>query len=132
MITVTPQPATNIAVLPGGATAITFASPQAITVTVAAAIVLSGGGGGDVGIHNNDPSSHPDLRALINNKASPYVHIQSTLAATWTINHNMGRSPSISVVRSDGTRVTGTIVDNGLNVCSIVFAIAISGTAYCI
>ena len=131
MITVTPQPATNIAVLPGGATAITFASPQAITVTVAAAIVVSGGGG-DVGMHNSDPSSHPDLRTAINNKASPYVHSQTTLSTIWTINHGLGRSPSISITRSDGTRVIGTVVDNGLNVCSVVFAIAISGTAYCI
>jgi hypothetical protein len=41
MITVTPQPSTNITTTPGGSTAITFASPQAITVELAAAIVVS-------------------------------------------------------------------------------------------
>lgn len=50
MIAVTPQPVTNIAITPGGTTAITFASPRAITVELAAAIVVSdgGNGGGDV------------------------------------------------------------------------------------
>ena len=78
MITVTPQPATNITVLPGGSTAITFASPQAITVTVAAAIVIGGGGGGEsisinVGVDGQtvfpltvNPSMPSKLKLMIN------------------------------------------------------------------
>lgn len=92
----------------------------------------SGNSAAEVAAHNNEVNAHPDLRTAINNKASPYVHTQPTLSTAWAINHNMGRSPSISVVRSDGTRVEGTVVDNGVNACSIVFAIATSGTAYCI
>lgn len=49
MITVTPQPATNIAITSGGGTAITFASPQTITVELAAAIVIVDGNGGNDG-----------------------------------------------------------------------------------
>lgn len=88
--------------------------------------------GGNVPQHNVDQSSHPDIRALINNKASPYTHIQSTMSNTWVINHNLGKFPSIDTFLSDGTKVEGNRVNNGLNSSSITFAIAVSGSAYCI
>jgi hypothetical protein len=91
--------------------------------------LVGGGTGGDVSAHNASPLAHPDIRASI---ATPYIHTQSTLSTTWTINHNLGRNPSISVFLADGTEGIGTRVNNGLNSASITFAIAVNGTAYCI
>lgn len=59
-----------------------------------------------------------------------YVHDQMTASDTWTINHNMGKYPSVSVVDSAGTVCEGavTYIDNNTVVCH--FNGAFSGFAY--
>lgn len=95
----------------------------------------SGGGGGgqnEINAHNISTTAHQDLRTAIGNKASPYTHVQSTMATSWTINHGLGRMASITTYDSSGLQVFGRVVANGLNTSSVVFGIAISGIAYCI
>lgn len=60
----------------------------------------------------------------------PVIHDQSTASDTWTINHNMGKYPSVSVVDSAGTVCEGTVtyIDSNTVVCH--FNGAFSGTAY--
>lgn len=61
---------------------------------------------------------------------STYIHDQATPAASWTITHNLGKYPSVFMVDSAGTVVTGDITylsDDSLRVdCSGAFA----GKAY--
>lgn len=38
-----------------------------------------------------------------------HVHTQSTPAAEWTIRHNLGKYPCVSVVDSSGSEVVGAV-----------------------
>lgn len=60
-----------------------------------------------------------------------YTHTQSLAATTWTVNHNLGKFPSITIVDSAGTHVLGTIVQISLNTVTVSFSVAFSGKVYC-
>ena len=60
-----------------------------------------------------------------------YVHKQSTASNEWTIVHNLGKYPSITVVDSAGTVVVGEIVLQTTEQAVISFNGAFSGKAYC-
>lgn len=62
--------------------------------------------------------------------AGSYIHNQSTSSATWTITHNLGFYPSVSVVDSGGNYVVGDVTYVSLNVVSIAFSSAFGGKAY--
>ena len=59
-----------------------------------------------------------------------YIHMQSIANATWTINHNMGKKPSVTVVDSGETTVYGEVNYTNLNSLTITFKSAFSGKAY--
>jgi len=59
-----------------------------------------------------------------------FTYIQSTSAAVWTITHNLGKRPSISVVDSAGTNVIGEVNHTNNNELTITFSAAFKGTAY--
>lgn len=65
------------------------------------------------------------------------LHTQSSSSATWTVNHNMGKYPSVSIVECnptanevDGDLVIGEVTYNSINQLTIKFASAIRGVAY--
>lgn len=60
-----------------------------------------------------------------------YTHIQSTAAAVWTVNHNLGKNPSVTVVDSANEQVLTEIHYINLNQLQIISAGAFSGQAYC-
>ena len=60
-----------------------------------------------------------------------YIHKQQSASDTWTVVHNLGKFPSITVVDSAGTVVTGEIVLQTTEQAVISFNGAFSGKAYC-
>jgi len=65
------------------------------------------------------------------------LHTQSSASNSWTVNHNMGKYPSVSIVEcdpsaneTDGDLVIGEVTYNSVNQLTIKFAAAISGVAY--
>lgn len=60
-----------------------------------------------------------------------YQHTQTTLSNAWSINHNLKRRPSITVIHDD-TTIEGTVIHNSNDVAVVTFAASIDGTAYCI
>ena len=62
--------------------------------------------------------------------AGSYTHNQNVSSATWTITHNLGFYPSVSVVDSGGNYVVGDVTYVSLNVVSIAFSSAFGGKAY--
>jgi len=65
------------------------------------------------------------------------LHIQSSSSNTWTVNHNMGKYPSVSIVECnptanevDGDLVIGEVTYNSINQLTIKFASSIRGVAY--
>lgn len=60
-----------------------------------------------------------------------FIHRQQSASDTWTVVHNLGKYPSITVVDSAGTVVTGEIVLQTTEQAVISFNGAFSGKAYC-
>ena len=63
--------------------------------------------------------------------ATTYTHVQSVAAATWTVAHNLGYNPSLTVVDSSGQQVHGAVTYVDTNTITVGFAGAMGGTAYC-
>jgi len=59
-----------------------------------------------------------------------YIHTQSTPSATWTINHNLGRKPSVTIVDSSEKVVFGDITYVTDNQLTVSFSAAFGGKAY--
>ena len=73
-----------------------------------------------------------DLRTQIVRGADKnYIHTQYVASDTWTIVHNLGKYPSITVVDSADTVVIGEIILQTTERAVISFSGAFSGKAYC-
>jgi len=59
-----------------------------------------------------------------------YTHTQGSSSATWTITHNLGKYPSVSVQDSAGTDIFGEVQYNSKYQLTISFSSAFSGFAY--
>jgi hypothetical protein len=73
--------------------------------------------------------------AVSNNKLTftaklGYVFTQSTPAAVWTINHDLGKYPSVSIVDSANDEVIGEVNYTSTSQVVITFSAAFSGKAF--
>lgn len=59
-----------------------------------------------------------------------YVHTQSSVSTTWSITHNLGKKPSVTIVDSGDTTVIGDVTYNDNNSLTVTFSSAFSGKAY--
>lgn len=59
-----------------------------------------------------------------------FAHQQASASDTWTIEHNLGFYPSVTVFMSSGDVVEGSISHDDQDNLTITFSVAISGTAY--
>jgi len=59
-----------------------------------------------------------------------YVHAQGSAASSWTITHNLGRRPSVTIVDSGGNVQIGEVLYNSDNQITVTFAAAFGGYAY--
>lgn len=110
------------------------------------ASVLSGNGApsfsfGDIGDHYIDKLTQelygPKTSSgwgtpvdLVTNQELGYVHVQSAPSTTWTINHDLGFIPNITVVDSAGTVIEGSYNYANETTVVLTFAGAFSGKAY--
>lgn len=62
--------------------------------------------------------------------AQTYVHVQSSAAASWVIDHNLPYMPNVSVVDSAGSQVEGSVVYTSGTRVTITFSAALAGKAY--
>lgn len=59
-----------------------------------------------------------------------YMHDQMIASATWTVNHNLGKYPSVTIVDSSGNVVEGAVQELTANQAILVFSAAFAGKAY--
>jgi len=59
-----------------------------------------------------------------------FIYQQLSASNLWTVNHNLGKFPSVTVVDSGGTMVIGDIVYVNTNSLTISFSTAFAGVAY--
>lgn len=62
--------------------------------------------------------------------AGSYIHNQIASSSTWTINHNLGYYPAVSVVDSGGNHVIGDVTYVSQNVVTVSFNASFGGKAY--
>jgi hypothetical protein len=60
-----------------------------------------------------------------------YDHDQMSASASWTVNHNLSKYPSVTTVDSSGGVVEGYITHVSVNQLTISFTSAFAGHAYC-
>jgi hypothetical protein len=59
-----------------------------------------------------------------------YIYDQVSPATLWTINHNLNKYPSVTVVDSANTEVIGDVQYSNTNTLTVAFSSAFSGKAY--
>ena len=98
---------------------------------------LTGGGGG--GADNGLPTGGTSGQILVKNsstnydavwKNATYVHTQGTAASSWSITHNLGYYPNVTVVDSTETLVVGDVTYTSANALTVNFNGAFKGKAY--
>lgn len=77
-------------------------------------------------------SSQEDLWIILQDlyKRDHYTHTQTVASSTWSIVHNMGKNPSVSIVDSSGDEVIGSVTHVSVNQMVLSFSAAFSGKAY--
>lgn len=60
-----------------------------------------------------------------------YVHDQILSSQIWTVNHNLGKYPSIMIINSAGTVAMGDVTYINENQIIVTFSATFSGKAYC-
>lgn len=58
-----------------------------------------------------------------------YIHTQTTVSSTWTINHNMGFRPSVELLDSGSQEIDGEISHPSLNQTVVTLNPASAGLA---
>jgi hypothetical protein len=84
------------------------------------------------GVQNNDVLTYEASTGLwkATKAALRYTHTQTAAISTWTIVHNMGYMPNVTVIDSGGNDVEGSIVYNSTDTLTISFSAEMSGVAY--
>ena len=76
-----------------------------------------------------------DIEALTEatTRLGTFVFSQSQAINSWTVKHDLGKFPSVTIVDSQPTpqTVIGSVTYNDLNTCTITFGSPFSGKAFC-
>lgn len=59
----------------------------------------------------------------------PYTHTQGSAATSWTVNHNLGYNPVVSIFSTGGMEIIGEVLHTSINQTVLSFVEAIAGTA---
>ncbi len=59
-----------------------------------------------------------------------YEHTQNSASSTWTISHNLGRVPSVTLVDGTGSEMESTVTHIDENTAVVTFSQPESGKAY--
>ena len=76
------------------------------------------------------PQGLQGIQGPVGASTETYVHTQGTPSGTWTINHNLGYHPNISIIDSAGTVVEGDTTWPNAYTIVVSFESAFSGKAY--
>lgn len=102
-------------------------SPYVLKATT---LTLSQGLSGSTDLSGSTVNLSIDINYLKTQVRENYVHDQQTASATWVVNHNMNKYPSVNIVDTANDEVTGDVRYNNLNQITITFTAAFSGKAY--
>lgn len=76
------------------------------------------------------PQGIQGIQGIAGSGAFQYVHDQMTPSASWSVVHNLGGYPNVTVVNSAGDEVVGDIDYVDTNNITLSFMSAFAGKAY--
>lgn len=76
-------------------------------------------------------TSHGVMRCDPDAPTTSYQHNQPTPAATWTINHALGKIPNVSAYTVGGREMLGEILHTSLSQTLVYFDSPVAGFAVC-
>lgn len=89
--------------------------------------VAAGGASGQILVKT---SSTDFATAWADNQKISYTHGQTSTSATWTVDHNLGFNPNVTVKDNYGNIIEGYITYTSNSSLTIEFSLAVSGYAY--
>lgn len=113
-----------VIVQPGSVPSVVVAPPTP-SPTASSSVVVSGTSVGPQG-----PAGPAGPAGPVGATGGSYTHNQSTASTIWTITHNLGFNPNVTVVASSGGVVEGDTFWPSINTVTITFSAAFSGVAY--
>lgn len=75
-------------------------------------------------------SYNPATKKYVDDKSKTYIHNQETASNIWTINHNLNKYPSVTVVDSTGREIICDVKYTSNNTITLNFKSSFSGRAY--
>lgn len=116
-------------VRPGATTPV--AVNDVILITTPSGVTDFGSGSsGNIGVENTDFLPEGTVNKYFTTARVSYEHTQGSSSSTWTINHNLGFKPNVTVVDSAGNIVEGEISYTNSNSLTVSFSAGFSGKAY--
>jgi len=91
--------------------------PEVVTVEVATAETVL------VDVGTQGPPGVPGT------PGAGYVHSQASAAVEWTVNHNLGVRPGVSVVDTGGAELDAEVVHMNMNQTKLFFTLPTAGFA---
>lgn len=64
--------------------------------------------------------------------AQAFVYTQSSPASTWTVNHNLGAKPTVTVFTVGGVELEANVVHLSVNQLQVLLAAPMAGSVRCI
>jgi len=80
---------------------------------------------------DHEPVTRAYLESQMGEADKHYLHQQEASSKVWTVVHNLGKRPSVSVTDAGGAVIYGEIVYPNENRCDLYFEFPITGTAVC-
>jgi len=71
-----------------------------------------------------------EMQAFVTEKVATYIHTQVAHTMVWTINHGLGKYPSVDVLDGNGNELLGTVTWPTDNQVVITFSSPYNGKAY--
>jgi hypothetical protein len=87
-------------------------------------------GVGGASVDNTDDVPEGALNKYFTVERVSYEHMQGSASNSWTITHNLGFKPNVTVIDSAGNIVEGEITYTNTNSLTVSFQSAFSGNAY--
>ncbi len=104
--------------------------PQAIRVPRRIAELTPTPGAAGTVLRSTGTTTEPEWATVSGASTPAYVHTQAVPSATWTIAHNLGWYPNVTVKDSTDRVVVGELAHPDANTVVATFSAAFSGVAY--
>lgn len=108
---------------------------EAVVIHSERAVVVTQPGGETVVVHQPEPATVVVTRGIPGppggGAGAAYIHTQAIALAIWTVAHNLGRWPSVTVTDHLGRRIEPDVAYLSADLVQVTHGTPLTGFAYC-